>query len=271
MPPISGANLRSLLILGFLAILPACSRTEAPNAPPAASAVTPQVAEDLAQHAAGMLARGGVPLDRVAGQTVGEVAQNAAREPGRFGAQQEIDEGGFSWSFSIMWFDADNRTQENYVHGATARARIEARARGSVTTARHHASVGIARELDIGGLLPDSVMVVLNGAAHDTASCDFESGDGLRARRYDLLGAGAFEAVRTMKDPAVNPYPLSGVLTWNVVADALERDEQGERTAHYQARVVVTFNGTRHPIIEVEKKWRYSLDLDTGAITVVPS
>ena len=271
MPPISGANLRSLLILGFLAILPACSRNEAPNAPPAASAVTPQVAEDLAQHAAGMLARGGVPLDRVAGQNLSEVARNVGREPSRLGTQQVVDGGGFSWSFSVSWFDVDDQPQTDYVHGSTARARIEARARGSVTTGRHRASVGIARELEVGGLLPESVVTVVNGAAHDTASCDFESRDGARARSYDLLGAGSLQAVRAMKDPSANPYPLSGMLTWNVVADALERDERGERTAHYEARVVVTFNGTRHPIIEVEKKWRYSLDLETGAITVVPS
>jgi hypothetical protein len=107
----------------------------------------------------------------------------------------------------------------------------------------------------------------VNGAAHDTADCVFAAVDTLPAREYHVLADGTLTDMRTLKDTSVNPYPLSGTLRWQVQADATE----GAQHAHYRATVLVTFNGTRYPTIQVDEHYDYTFDLETGEITRRPA
>ena len=127
------------------------------------------------------------------------------------------------------------------------------------------------RFLDVRGLLPSETELQVDGVANDTANAAFAALDGSASRRYDLLAAGSLEDLRQLKDSSQNPYPLSGVLLWQVTADAFEQTSEGTKEAHYEAKVKVTFNGTRYPTIEVEKSWRYQMDLETGEITPLPA
>jgi hypothetical protein len=245
----------------------------APSQPQPSSGLTRQAADDLArQFAATMARQGGLPLTRLGGTTVQEIA--TGRAPQRLlanpGVENRTDEGSFSWAFSIKFFDASGNPQQMFVPGSTARAEIMARARGSLSTAEHQASVGVYRLLDVRGLLPDETELLVNGAANDTADASFEASDGSASRSYHFLGRGALVDVRQLKDERVNPYPLGGQARWNVNVDAFADDAEGPREAHYQASVVITFNGTRHPEIEISESYRYSMDLETGEITPLP-
>jgi hypothetical protein len=91
------------------------------------------------------------------------------------------------------------------------------------------------------------------------------------SRQYDILANGTLEDLRQLKDSSVNPYPLSGVLRWQVKADATAQEPEGNKEAHYRAKVTVTFNGTRYPTIEVEEEWKYRMDLETGEISELPA
>jgi hypothetical protein len=259
----------TLLVFTLVALATGCGGRTSPNAPGTrASALTSQASHDLARHFSATLSRqGGAPIDRIGGAGLRTLGQDAAL--GRIGRIQ--DEIGFSWSLSVQFFDAAGHPQLTYLHGLTARATALARARGRLSTSEYQATLGIERFLNVQGLLPASTEIEVDGTAHDTASCAFAAADGSEARSYDLLAAGTLEDLRQHKDPEVNPYPLSGVLRWNVRAHARERDAQGEREADYQARVQVTFNGTRHPTIEVEGTWRYRMDLDTGELSELPA
>lgn len=250
-----------------------CGSKDNPTSPQASQrdALTAQAAKDIAGHFAASLSRQkGVPIDRLGGASLQVVADGArASQLLRSGAI--TDEGGFSWSLSIAFFDVDGNQQTGYIHGVTTRLTADARARGHLTTAEHQASIGVRRFLDVRGLLPSETELHVDGVANDTANAAYEALDGSASRRYDLLAAGSLEDLRQLKDASQNPYPLSGVLLWQVVANAFEETAEGTKEAHYDAKVKVTFNGTRYPTIEVEESWRYRMDLETGEITPLPA
>ena len=262
-----------LAVAVLAASISACGRKDIPTSsqPNDHDALTAQASKDIAAHLAASLSRQkGVPIDRLGGTSL-QVVADAARTSRQLRSGAVTDEGGFSWSLSIAFFDADGNQQGGYIHGETSRLTADARARGHLTTAEHQASIGVRRFLDVRGLLPSEAELHVDGATNDTANATFAALDGSASRRYDLLAAGSLEEVRQLKDASQNPYPLSGVLRWQVAADAFEQTPEGTKEAHYDAQVKVTFNGTRYPTIEVAESWRYRMDLETGEITELPA
>jgi hypothetical protein len=227
--------------------------------------VSQQTADDLAGHFGASLA--GLPLDRAAGSSLTTTAQQGRSSL----TARMVDEGELSWSLAIKFFAADGSEQMTYLHGTTASMTVDARVHGRLVTAEHQAQVGVHRWLDVQGLLPDVTTIEIDGAASDTAECAYASGDGSEERSYHLLSAGQLADVMKLKDESANPYPLSGTARWDVAADAFTRDPDGTTEAHYQVTVVVTFNGTRQPTIQVDKRYSYRVDLVTGEVTRLPS
>jgi hypothetical protein len=144
---------------------------------------------------------------------------------------------------------------------------VRARAHGMLVAPEHQAEVGTDRTLDVLGLLPAETEITVDGAVLDTAACAFQASDGLSARSVRMEGAGSLEDVRLLKDSGANPYPLSGTARWSLRVDVSKRDGDQTEEAHYEVSVVVRFNGTAHPTIEVAGQYRYRMDLETGAVT----
>jgi hypothetical protein len=265
------ASVLAAIVLAALSF--GCANKDAPTSPQAGGrdVLSAQAAKDIASHFAASLSRqNGVPINRLGGTSLQVVAEGArASQALRSGAVS--DEGGFSWSLSIAFFDTDENQQAGFIPGETTRLTADARVRGHMTTAEQQASIGVRRFLDVRGLLPSETELHVDGAENDTANAAFAALDGSASRRYDLLAEGSLEDLRQLKDASQNPYPLSGVLLWQVAADAFEQTPEGTKEAHYDAKVKVTFNGTRYPTIEVEKNWRYQMDLETGEITPLPA
>ncbi len=263
-----------MIAAGMLAALTTgCGKDAAPTAAaPPRSELTSQAAKDIATQFGSTLSRqGGLGLNQVGQSTLLAMARGqgaAAAHPGQNVVQDEAE---FTWSLSVTFFNEAGEEQLTFDPATTARMSVLARARGHVTTAERQASVGVRRSLDVDGLLPAETEIEIDGSSADSADCSFKAQDGTVERRYSILAAGALTDVRQLKDESVNPYPLSGTASWNVVADAFEHNDQGEATAHYEAKVKVTFNGTRFPTVEVEESYRYKLDLETGKITELPS
>ena len=247
-----------------------CSKDITPNAP-RSTQITQQAADDVAHHFAATLARGGVPLDRVGTTSLEGMAHGGAfgLTPGKL--QRLTDEAGLSWSLSVTFFDAAGGEQATYDPETTARMSVLARVRGSLSTAEQQATIGIRRALDVTGLLPTETTLEIDGSAADTADCAFDASDGSSSREYHLLSAGELTDVRQLKDQTVNSYPLSGTARWEVAIDARAESAEGTRTAHYDALVRVTFNGTRHPTIEVDEHYSYTFDLETGEVRRLPA
>jgi len=247
-----------------------CSKDTTPNAP-RSSQVSRQAADDIAVYFGATLSQDGVPLSRVGATNLQTIARGGAFALAPSKLHRLTDEVGFSWSFTVTFFDAAGAEQATYDPGTTARMGVVARARGRVSTAEQQASIGIHRALEVNGLLPTEATLEIDGSSADTADCAFEAGDGSASREYHLLSSGALTDVRQSKDEINFPYPLSGTARWEVAIDARVEDAEGTRTAHYDATVLVTFNGTRFPTIEVDEHYTYTVDLDTGEIRRLPS
>jgi hypothetical protein len=226
-------------------------------------------AADIARQFAASLSQTGLPLDRVGTSSLATLARGDAPAFRRSGPASVTDEGDFRWSLAVTFFDAGGVAQPHFVPGVTARVVVVARARGELVTSEHRAFLGTHRRLDVQGLLPAEDVLRIDGAAQDTADCEFEARDGSAERSYHLRAAGELIDVRKLKNESENRYPLSGVARWEVDVDAFVRDGDDEREAHYDATVVVTFNGTRHPVIEVSERWRFRMDLETGEVSAL--
>ena len=269
-----------LLTLASLAIAVAatgCGKGAAPSAPSPSHQTAPmsqQAADDIAsQFALTLSKQGGLPLTGLGSTSLtamsrGEVSPTRL---GRSNVLRNLDEGSLSWSLTLTFFDAAGNQQLIYDPNTTARVVVHAKAHGTLSTAERRALIGVERLLDVQGLLPGETTIEIDGSARDTADCSFVSTDGIHSRRYHLLGAGALTDVRQLKDETVNPYPLSGTARWEVTADAMVTDESGTQSAHYQATMLVTFNGTQYPTIEVSGDFHYRMDLETGAIQRIPA
>jgi uncharacterized lipoprotein YbaY len=262
-------------VLGCAAAFAAGCGKDKPNAPaPPSSQITRQAADDLAsQFAVTLSHQGGLPLSQLGSTTLQDVASGRAPAtmlPGA-GATKTSDEGSFSWSFSLRYFDADGNEQPSFELGTTAEIRVAARAHGSFTNAEHQATVGTERSLDVHGLLPDETTLTIDGAQSDTVDAAYHESDGSESRTYHLLGLGALTDVKQLKDKSMNPYPLSGTASWDVMVDATSTDAEGPHEAHYHATVQVTFNGTKNPTIEISETYRYEMNLDTGTVRPLPA
>lgn len=132
-------DLFAALLLVILSV-PGCGRSAAPTTPraPAPSGLTQQAADDLARQFAATLSRPGLPLDRVGTTGLATLARGAPALR-RSGPAAVTDEGDFSWSFSVTYFDAAGVPQPMFVPGLTARVVVVARARGNASTARSSA------------------------------------------------------------------------------------------------------------------------------------
>lgn len=248
---------------------PSPSSTTSPNPP-----LSAQAADDIAlQFATTLSQQRGVPLSQVGTTSLVAVArgERAAVALRSAGVETIQTEGGLTWSVVVRFFDAGGNEQPIYNPLTTARVVVHAKVRGTLASPEHHAFIGSDRMLDVVGLLPSESTIEIDGAANDTADAAFDAADGSASRRYHLVGAGALADVRQLKDAAVNPYPLSGTVRWEVIADASSTDQNGTKEAHYDATVLVTFNGTRYPTIEVSEHFRYRMDLETGAIERLPA
>lgn len=269
-----------LLLLASLVMAIAasgCGKNAAPSAPTPSGGTTPmsqQAADDIAlQFATTMSRQQGVPFATLGTTNVSDIAlaRVSPARLGRSGILSRQDEGSFSWSLVLTFYDAAGNVQPTYDPATTARMAVHAKVRGSLTTAEHQAFIGSDRRLDVNGLLPMETTIEIDGTARDTADASFAASDGSASRSYHVLGTGDLVDIRQLKDASVNPYPLSGTARWAVTADAMSQDANGTHEAHYQATVLITFNGTRYPTIEVTESFRYRMDLETGEVTRLPA
>jgi hypothetical protein len=253
----------------------ACGKSAAPSAPKSSSALQPsrQAADDIARQFATSLSRQGLPLNQVGSTSLADVARGGVSPAtlGRAGVPMTQGDANLSWSLVFTFYDAAGNPQQVYDPETTARIVVHAKVRGTLTSPEHRAFIGSDRLLDVAGVLPTETTIEVDGSARDTADFSFDATNGSSSRHYHLLGAGDLTDMRQLKDKSVNPYPLSGTARWAIVVDASSRDANGTKEAHYEATVLVTFNGTRYPTIEVTKNFRYQMDLDTGEVEPLPA
>jgi hypothetical protein len=120
--------------------------------------------------------------------------------------------------------------------------------------------------LDLSGLLESAPQVAVNANRNDTLSAEYAGPEG--EAQLSLLCAGAWNQVRRDKPLEEHPYPASGSASWSVDASRAWQTPNGSGEEQYACAVVVTFNGTRYVPMVVNGQYTYTLDLDTGEVTL---
>ena len=227
-----------------------------------------QAADEIAIQAATSLTivGGDVELAMTSSPSASQAGARQAR-PAHALWDTTIVAGGITYEASRTFYDAAGGELAGYGPLAV-RMRWTSRAYGTYEGPRDTASVGHDALLDFTGIEVAQDTVTIDGVCRDTLENRFRSLDGLRVRYFYWVSSTAVDAVRRLKNAGPsNGWPLGGTVTYVVSADRLRSSSRADVEAHFDATVVVTFNGTSQPLIVVNGAWRYRWNMVTGAIT----
>jgi hypothetical protein len=194
-----------------------------------------------------------------------EAEMYVARNPARVAWDTTFTNNGVTWEASRTFYDALDNPLPGWSPIA-ARMRWTSRAWGTYTGPRDTASVGHAAILDVRGIDGIQDTLPFDGTSNDTLQCSFRSYDGTRTRWFFWTGSATVENVRLLRSTPGQP-PHAGTVTFAVSADRLRSNNRVDVEAHFDAVVIVTFNGTTEAEILVNGSWDYRWNLITGAIT----
>ena len=230
-------------------------------------AAAQQTADDIAvQVGASASAEGGGLMTEIEGTN--SAVPMASRPVTFFGvaaSDTTFARGPFTITLDRTFYDVDDIMLQQWDPSAV-RAVIDSWVRGAVTGLRYQATVGRTGVLNVNGLAAAVDTLLFDGTATDTTDARFTSLDGLRTVDVHVLATRVLASVRALKNRSVNPWPLSGTATWTVSVDKFANGPRGGIEAHYQAVVVMTFDGTRVADVEVNGRYHYHLDLQTGDV-----
>jgi hypothetical protein len=173
---------------------------------------------------------------------------------------------GLSYEASRIFYDALDNELPDYGPLAV-RMRWTSRAYGAYQGPRDTATVGHDAVLDVRGIQVAQDTVRFDGVCRDTLLNTFRSLDGLRVRYFYWVSELTVDRVRILKSTLPGGYPIDGTATYVVSADRLRSNNRSDVEVHFDAVVVVTFNGTNEPEIVVNGTYRYRWNLQTGQIT----
>ena len=226
-----------------------------------------QTADDVAvQVGASASTDNGGLMTEVDGTTASVPTSAQPATPYRVAATDTtFTRGPFTITLARTFYDASNTALPQWDPSAV-RAVVNSWLRGTVTGLQYQATVGRTGTLNVNGLAAAVDTLVFDGTATDTTDAQYTSLDGARTVDVHVLATRVLAAVRLLKNRSANPWPLSGTATWNLAVDKLAGGPQGTIQAHYNAVVVMTFNGTRYADVTVNGAYHYKLDLQTGAV-----
>lgn len=174
---------------------------------------------------------------------------------------------GITYEASRTFYDAAGGTLPDYGPLAV-RMRWTSRAYGTYQGPRDTASVEHDALLDFRGIEAGEDTVRIDGICRDTLENRFRSLDGLRVRYFFWTSITSVNAVDRLRSAGpTDGWPLGGTVTYVVSADRLRSNNRADVEAHFDATVVVTFNGTHQPDIVVNGTWRYRWNMQTGVVT----
>ncbi len=180
-------------------------------------------------------------------------------------ADTTFTRGPFTIALERTFYDVDDNVLQAWDPSAT-RAVVSSWVRGAITGARYQATVGRSGTLDVNGLAAALDTLVFDGTAIDTTDARYTSLDGSRTVDVHVQATRLLVGVRTLKNRDVNPWPLTGTATWRLSVDKFAEGPRGGLEAHYDAVVVASFDGTSTADVVVSGRYRYRLNLQTGAV-----
>lgn len=226
-----------------------------------------QASDDIAVQigAAASADNGGMMTEIEGTSSAVPMAVQPATIDGVAAADTTFARGPFTITLNRTFYDIDGNALQQWDPSAV-RAVINSWVRGAVTGLRYQATVGRTGILNVNGLAAAVDTLLFDGTATDTTDARYTSLDGLRTVDVHVLATRVLANVRALKNRNVNPWPLSGTATWNVSVDKYATGPAGGIEAHYNAVVVVTFDGTPYADVTVNGRYRYRMNLQTGDV-----
>ena len=231
-------------------------------------AAAQQAADDIAVEvgASASADRGGFLTEIEGTGAAVPVAARPATIEGLAAAETTFARGPFTITLDRTFYDIDGNALQQWDPSAV-RAEFPSWVRGAATGVRYQATVGRAGVLSVSGLAAAMDTLVFDGTATDTTDARFTSLDGVRTVDVHVLATRVPAGVRVLKNRTVNPWPLSGTVTWNVAVDKYAIGPQGGIEARYTAVVVVTFDGTPSADASVNGRYHYRINLQSGDVS----
>lgn len=230
--------------------------------------MTVQTADDLAIQAATStnLVGGDVQFALATTPPAGPASARRAA-PARALWDTTITWGGITYEASRTFYDALDTELPDYGPLAV-RLRWTSRAYGTYQGPRDTASVGHNALLDVRGIQAGQDTLEFDGECRDTLQNTFRSLDGMRMRYFLWVSNTVVDGVLILKSTIpTGGWPIDGTVTYTVAADRLRTNNRTDVEAHFDAMVVVIFNGTPLPEIVVNGTFRYRWNMVTGLVT----
>jgi hypothetical protein len=175
-----------------------------------------------------------------------------------------ITSGPLTFAFTVLLYDSLGNPMAHYDADSTWRITEQSHITGFVTGTNYLSSLEHTGTLTITGMRAQDDTATFVGTALDTAYSVFQSQIRAVTRYFHYSANRTIANVRVPK--AQGTYPASGTITWVVTAQRLRSSSRADVEATVTGTLTLTFNGTPTPIITASGGWRYSLNLDTGAI-----
>jgi len=253
---------RAALVAFLLPLLGGCtSKVTAP-----VGSMTVQTADDVAMQAAANVGVMQGDLQFAISTTPPALARARQATPSRALWDTTYTYYGITFQASRNFYDALDNLLPSYGPLAVW-LRWTSTATGTYEGPRDTASVVHSAILDLHGIQAGQDTLQLDGACLDTLQNRFRSLDGLRMRYFLWTSNTTVNSVRLLKSTLGSGYPLDGSVTFDVSADRLRSNNRSDVEVHFDATVVITFNGTSQPEIVVDGTYHYHWNLLTGAVT----
>jgi len=173
---------------------------------------------------------------------------------------------GLTFSASRTFYDAGDNALPGW-SPAAVRVHRTSSATGTVAGVRDTFAVGHAGTFDMRGIEAGQDTLRIDGGSLDTLTNHFHSLDGLRFRYFHWVSSLSADSVRILKSTrATHAPPISGTMTLVISADRLRSSQQGDVEKHFDATVVVVFNGSADAELHLSSGHRFHWNPMTGAI-----
>jgi len=256
-------TLRVCAALALLAFPLIAGCTNKVVAPP--SGMTATEADDIAVQTVASLGVVSGDVQFAAGTTPPALASARQVKPASAQWETTFVANGIQYTASRTFYDAGDNALPGY--GPTAvRLHWTSNASGTYQGPRDTATVSHDAVLDVRGIESGNDILTFDGASQDTLQNTFRSLDNVRTRYFLWASNCTVAAVKIVK-MSPNGWPISGTVTFNVSADRLRSNNRADVEAHFDATVVVTFNGTSQATVVVSGAYTYHWSLLTNTIT----
>src|SRR5262245_8897288 len=178
-------------------------------------------------------------------------------------------QGGFTFEAQRYFYDVNDVLLADWTPAAV-RVSWASRAYGTAASVIDTTTLGHGALIDVRGIQSGQDTLKVDGGWSDRRQNVFCSLDGLRKRYFPWESATTIGAVRFLKSQIAvgpGPIPIGGSVTFVVSADRLRSNNVADVVAHFDAIVVVTFNGTDTPTIVVNGTYHYLWHLSTNQVT----